>query len=298
MEPADTVSPVKEFWGDVDIGKNAELFYNITDGDSRFTIDESGYIATNVPLKAEEVVTLTIQATDRGLPAQMTQIRAILTAVALLQRTKDAKNQAPSFGKNDGRQIPVSDADQVGFTIAKIEAVDPDGDPIWWSIFGGNMNETFALRPNSGLLQLAKPIESLARNVTNIVLTIKITDGQLNATSGQIAVEVSRLPITRPQFSAQHYKSRFRKKPRVRYPFGGGHQHGGQTSCGANTGNVLMMESLDYEVCREICAIIYARQGTLTNYVTLTVTVTDDNDNAPRFVHKDYSVTLPMRIQM
>lgn len=55
------------------------------------------------------------------------------------------------------------------------------------------------------------------------------------------------------------------------------------------------MEALDYEVCHEIRAIIYARQGTLTNYVTLTVTVTDDNDNAPRFVHKDYAVTLPLR---
>ncbi|VDM81640.1 unnamed protein product, partial [Strongylus vulgaris] len=85
---------------------------------------------------------------------------------------------------------------QVGFTIAKIEAVDPDGDPIWWSIEGGNVNKTFALKP---------------------------------------------------------------------------------------------------DICREIRAIIFARQGTLTNYVTLTVTVTDDNDNAPRFVHKDYSVTLPLR---
>ncbi|VDM85290.1 unnamed protein product, partial [Strongylus vulgaris] len=190
------------FASDIDIGKNAELFYNITDGDSRFTIDESGYIATNVPLKADEVVTLTIQATDRGLPAQMTQTRVILTAVALPQRSKEAKNQAPNFGKNDGRKIPVSDADQVGFTIAKIEAVDPDGDPIWWSIEGGNVNETFALKPDSGLLQLAKPIDSLSRNVTSILLTIKITDGELNATS-EIAVEISRLPVTRPQFSAQ-----------------------------------------------------------------------------------------------
>ncbi|KAJ1372474.1 hypothetical protein KIN20_034642 [Parelaphostrongylus tenuis] len=62
-----------------------------------------------------------------------------------------------------------------------------------------------------------------------------------------------------------------------------------------STGSVLLMESLDYEVCREIHAIIFAKQGTLTNYVTLTVTVMDDNDNAPRFVHKDYFVTLPLR---
>ncbi|KIH42495.1 cadherin domain protein, partial [Ancylostoma duodenale] len=305
------------FASDIDAGKNAELFYNITDGDSRFTIDEDGYITTSVPLKADEVVTLTIQATDRGLPAQMTQTRAILTAVALPQRTKGAANRAPSFAKNDGRKIPVSDADQVGFTIAKIEAIDPDGDAIWWSIESGNVNETFALRSDNGLLQLAKPIETLAHNVTSVILTIKISDGQLNATS-EIAVEVSRSPTSRPQFSAQHYKTQISEKTAIGtqiYTVRAKSNASGKSSkplvygiysvedtgmedklrVEPTTGSVLVMESLDYEVCREIRAIIFARQGTLTNYVTLTVTVTDDNDNAPRFVHKDYSVTLPLR---
>ncbi|KAJ1372472.1 hypothetical protein KIN20_034640 [Parelaphostrongylus tenuis] len=89
------------FASDADIGMNAELFYNITDGDSRFTIDENGYIAATTPMKANEVSTLTIQATDRGRPAQMTQARVILTALASSQRAaNDSDNRAPQFVKN------------------------------------------------------------------------------------------------------------------------------------------------------------------------------------------------------
>lgn len=43
------------FASDVDVGKNAELFYNITDGDPKFSIDENGYISTSTPLKPDEV---------------------------------------------------------------------------------------------------------------------------------------------------------------------------------------------------------------------------------------------------
>ncbi|VDL72367.1 unnamed protein product, partial [Nippostrongylus brasiliensis] len=304
------------FASDIDAGKNAELFYNITDGDSKFSIDENGYISTSTPLKPDEVSTLAIQATDRGLPAQMTQTRVILTAVAAAERPKGTTNRAPQFSKGMTRKIPVSDADQVGLTIGKLEAVDPDGDTIWWSIAGGNVNETFSLKPDSGLLQLAKSFDSLPANATSVVMTVRVSDGQMDD-STEITVELSRLPITRPVFSAQHYKTQISEKTaigtqiytvrakssdvsRIPKPLVYG-IHSMEDSgmedklrVEPTTGSVLVMESLDYELCREIRMIIYARQGTLTSYATLTVTVTDDNDNAPRFVHKDYSVSLPL----
>ncbi|VDO60529.1 unnamed protein product [Heligmosomoides polygyrus] len=293
------------FASDVDVGKNAELFYNITDGDPKFSIDE------NDNAFSVQVASITVQATDRGLPAQMTQTRAILTAVATPQRPKGTVNRAPQFAKGTSRKIPVSDADQVGFTIGKLEAVDPDGDTIWWSIIDGNVNDTFSLKPDSGLLQLAKPVESLPVNTTSAILTIRISDGQLNDTT-EVTVELSLSPTTRPIFSAQHYKTQISEKTaigtqiytvraksndlsRTSKPLVYGVHSVEDTGMEdklrvePTTGSVLVMEALDYEVCHEIRAIIYARQGTLTNYVTLTVTVTDDNDNAPRFVHKDYA---------
>uniref|UniRef100_A0A7I4YD34 Cadherin domain protein n=1 Tax=Haemonchus contortus TaxID=6289 RepID=A0A7I4YD34_HAECO len=303
------------FANDIDSGKNAELFYNITEGDPKISIDENGYISTSTPMKPDEVATLTIQATDRGAPAQMTQTRAILTAVAAPVKAKGSVNRAPQFAKGMSRKVRVSDADQVGFTIGKFEAVDPDGDAIWWSIVGGNINETFSLKADSGLLQLAKSIENLPYNESTVVLSIRISDGLLEDTT-EVAVELSRSPLSRPIFSAQHYKTQISEKTAVgtqiytvRARSSGVSRSSKPLLYGVHsvedtgmedklrveptTGSVLVMEALDYEVCREIRAIVFARQGTLTSYATLTVTITDDNDNAPRFAHKDYVVALP-----
>ncbi|VDM52768.1 unnamed protein product [Angiostrongylus costaricensis] len=311
---------------DVDSQSPSPLHYKIAKGDpqSFFRIDDhTGYITTsgsrrldretqrehelsvevcdsgepqlcsNVPVV---VSTLTIQATDRGRPAQMTQARVVLTAVAAPQRANDSDNRAPQFLKNT-EKIPVSDADQVGFTIGKLEAMDPDGDAIWWSIIDGNLNETFSLKADSGLLQLSKPIESVRQNVSVVILSIQISDGQLNETA-TVVVELSRSPTIRPQFSAKHYKTQISEKTAVGtqiYTVRARTSDAVSTAKPLLTGSVLLMESLDYEVCREIRAIIFAKQGALANYVTLTITVTDDNDNPPRFVHKDYFVTLALR---
>ncbi|KJH45107.1 cadherin domain protein [Dictyocaulus viviparus] len=174
---------IRVFASDADVGKNAELFYNITNGDPRFSINENGYIATNTPAKAEEVFTVTIQVTDRGLPPQMNQAKIIMTAIATKERAKGVVNRAPEFVKNTSKKIPVSDADQVGFTIGKFEAMDPDGDTIWWSIIDGNLNDTFSLKSDSGLLQLSKPIESIHHNISSLILLIQISDGELNDTT-------------------------------------------------------------------------------------------------------------------
>ncbi|VDO27944.1 unnamed protein product [Haemonchus placei] len=316
------------FANDIDSGKNAELFYNITEGDPKFSIDENGYISTSTPMKPDEVAfgfslsfrfaqvaTLTIQATDRGAPAQMTQTRAILTAIPAPVKAKGSVNRAPQFAKGMSRKVRVSDADQVGFTIGKFEAVDPDGDAVWWSIVSGNINETFSLKADSGLLQLAKSIENLPYNESTIVLSIRISDGLLEDIT-EVAVELSRSPLSRPIFSAQHYKTQISEKTAVgtqiytvRARSSGVTRSSKPLLYGVHsvedtgmedklrveptTGSVLVMEALDYEVCREIRAIVFARQGTLTSYATLTVTITDDNDNAPRFAHKDYVVALP-----
>uniref|UniRef100_A0A0K0DCV7 Cadherin domain protein n=1 Tax=Angiostrongylus cantonensis TaxID=6313 RepID=A0A0K0DCV7_ANGCA len=246
---------------DVDSQSPSPLRYKITKGDpqSFFRIDDhTGYITTSGSRRLDRetqrehelsvevcdsgepqlcstvpvvVSTLTIQATDRGRPAQMTQARVVLTAVAAPQRANDSDNRAPQFLKNT-EKIPVSDADQVGFTIGKLEAMDPDGDAVWWSIIDGNLNETFSLKADSGLLQLSKPVENVLQNVSVVILSIQISDGQLNETSKvrhklsfcnaislftslPVVVELSRSSTIRPQFSAQHYKTQISEKTAV-----------------------------------------------------------------------------------
>ncbi|PIO59084.1 cadherin domain protein, partial [Teladorsagia circumcincta] len=159
-------------------------------------------------------------------------------------------------------------------------------------------------------------VRVLDRNDHRPVPMLPIYYANVKENSPQVTVELSRSPTSRPMFSAQHYKTQISEKTAIGtqiYTVRARSSDMSRTSkplvygihsvedtgmedklrVEPSTGSVLVMEPLDFEVCREIRAIIYARQGTLTSYVTLTVTVTDDNDNAPRFVHKDYVVNLP-----
>lgn len=58
-------------------------------------------------------------------------------------------------------RLPISDADNVGETIGLIEAEDPDGDQLWWTITAGNLNNTFAIRFTLTLFSHCRISESL-----------------------------------------------------------------------------------------------------------------------------------------
>ena len=68
---------------------------------------------------------MTVQATDKGSPAQFAQNRVILTATSRPVKTPGAKNRKPEIvGKEADYRIPISDADKVGDTVGMLEAKD------------------------------------------------------------------------------------------------------------------------------------------------------------------------------
>uniref|UniRef100_A0A0M3JKP0 Protocadherin-16 (inferred by orthology to a human protein) n=1 Tax=Anisakis simplex TaxID=6269 RepID=A0A0M3JKP0_ANISI len=79
-------------------------------------------------------------------------------------------------------RLPISDADNVGETIGLIEAEDPDGDQLWWTITAGNLNSTFAIRCDAGELVLARPLEYVDFNLTEFHLEFSVSDGIDEAT--------------------------------------------------------------------------------------------------------------------
>ncbi|VDM48291.1 unnamed protein product, partial [Toxocara canis] len=315
---------------DADEGINAQLFYNVTSGDNRFTIDETGMIRVSEALKTDEIAPLTIQATDMGQPYNTASARVILTAVGRKSPGKGKPEERVCFKLQDGNRkprllnaqhwsrLPISDADNVGETIGLIEAEDPDGDQLWWTIISGNLNNTFAIRCDAGELLLARPLEYVDINVTEFHLEFNVSDG-IDQESGKIIVEVSRSPQRRPKFSAHHYKTQISEKTpigSVIYTMRATVDESGLTRRTANkmiiysihsvenlaaadkfridpsSGNVVVMESLGKEVAREFSIIVSARNGQMSNYATLSISLVDENDNAPKFLQSEYSVKL------
>ncbi|CAB3403624.1 unnamed protein product [Caenorhabditis bovis] len=302
---AKTAGPLcRIFAVDMDDGDNAKLFYNVTEGDQRFSIDENGVISVSEAIHGDESYALTVQATDRGQPPQYAATRVVLTAIGGAKKAK-AKNAAPLIaGKKSDYIIPISDADQVGLTIGKLEATDEDSDELWWSISSGDDNFNFDVRRDNGQILLAKKVETLPRG--EIRLNVSVTDG-IASDYTTVIIQVSRSATMRPKFSASHYQTDISEKTAVGSQIytlkAVGEDMGPGTKplvysifsvediameekirVEPSSGNVIVMESLDFEASRQIRATVQVRQANLKNFATLIVNVDDENDNAPRFV--------------
>uniref|UniRef100_A0A915BTY2 Cadherin domain-containing protein n=3 Tax=Parascaris TaxID=6254 RepID=A0A915BTY2_PARUN len=317
--PAEKIGELcRVFAVDEDEGINAQLFYNVTSDDGRFTIDESGMISVIEPLKGDEIAPLTIQATDMGHPYNTASARIILTAIARKSSEKESNRKPRLLNQHHWSRLPISDADNVGETIGLIEAEDPDGDQLWWTITAGNLNSTFAIRCDAGELLLARPLEYVNLSVTEFHLEFSVSDG-IDRENGKIVVEVSRSPQRRPRFTAQHYRTQISEKTPVGTTIytvkaivdesGLTHKtaskmivygiHSVENLAAADklridpsSGNVVVMESFGKDVAREFSVIVSARNGQMSNYAILSISLLDENDNPPKFLQSEYSVKL------
>ena len=59
-----------------------------------------------------------------------------------------------------------------------------------------------------------------------------------------------------------------------------------------STGDVIVTDALDYEVTEQCTTVITATDGTYNTTITLTVNITDENDNPPVFVQDTYTTTI------
>lgn len=291
---------------DADEGENSRLSYNVTEGDPRFSIDEHGNIRTSEAIHGDESYALTVQATDHGTPSQQfAATRVVLTANGG-KKVKKAMNLAPVIaGKKTDYVIPISDADQVGLTVGKLEASDADGDDMWWSISSGDPDSVFDVRAENGQLLLAKKVELLKRG--ELRLNVSVTDGQ-DWDHTTVIIQVSRQISQRPKFSASHYQTDVSEKVAVGtqiYTLKATGESLGTKPLVFNlfsvddvamedkirvepsSGNVIVMEPLDFEAARKIRAVVQVQQANMKSFATFMVNINDENDNAPYFVDRN-----------
>lgn len=247
---------------------------------------------------------MTVQATDHGTPGQQfAATRVVLTANSAGQKPRKSKNSPPEIsGKKSDYVIPISDADQVGLTVGKLEASDADGDELWWSISSGDPDSVFDVRQDTGQLLLAKKVELLKRG--ELRLNISVTDGQAWDHS-TVIIQVSRQISQRPKFSASHYQTDVSERVAVGtqiYTLKASGESLGTKPLVFNlfsvddvamedkirvepsSGNVIVMEPLDYEAARRIRAVVQVQQANMKSFATFSVNINDENDNSPYFV--------------
>jgi hypothetical protein len=162
-------------------GPNSDLTYSLeNNSNTKITIDKFGRLFATEPLAAQTSIQLTVVAEDNGTPRLRSTASVRLNAIAPVSKSAQT-NKAPSFQNlAHWHHLYLSDNDAVGTMLGRIEATDPDNDPLWFRIVdeSTNPNETFAFQSASGgELVLARRAELIGTHLRKIELTIAVTDG-------------------------------------------------------------------------------------------------------------------------
>ncbi|XP_042193825.1 LOW QUALITY PROTEIN: protocadherin Fat 4 [Callorhinchus milii] len=302
---------------DPDVGLNGQVFYFIKSQSEFFRINSStGEIFTKQYLKYHNSTgssnlninrhSFIVTASDRGSRPLMSETTVIVNVV-------DSNDNPPQF-ESEKYFTPVAKTVGIGTRLIKVTAADNKdfnlNSEIEYHVSGGNGSGLFALDRSSGWVSVAS---SLMTDVYKEYL-MKITamdKGNLPLSSTcTVRVLVTEENLHTPQFSQSHISitvpeslatgtvlrtASARDKDTamnglIRYNISEGNE-AGLFSVNNLTGAIVLAGQLDYESKQTHELTISAEDGgwvKRTGYLSMSIHVTDSNDNVPLFSPDEY----------
>uniref|UniRef100_A0A2K6SJR2 FAT atypical cadherin 4 n=1 Tax=Saimiri boliviensis boliviensis TaxID=39432 RepID=A0A2K6SJR2_SAIBB len=303
---------IQVFAADGDEGTNGQVRYGIVNGNTNqeFRIDSvTGAITVAKPLDREKTPTylLTVQATDRGsTPRKDTST----VSIALL----DINDFVPIFELSPYSVNVPENLGTLPRTILQVVARDDDqgsNSKLSYVLFGGNEDNAFTLSA-SGELRVTQSLDRETKE--HFVLTITATDSGSPALTGTgtINVIVDDVNDNVPTFASKSYFTTIPEDA----PTGtdvllvnasdadtstnaviriiGGNS---QFTINPSTGQIITSALLDRETKDNYTLLVVCSDAgfpePLSSSTSVLVTVTDVNDNPPRFQHHPYVTHIP-----
>ncbi|XP_043928153.1 protocadherin-16 [Protopterus annectens] len=296
----------------VSSGQSDSIFYSISSGDPNgyFTIDpSSGHIRTNIPLdhEAHPVLILDIQARS-GSPPAYSNVQARITV-------SDINDNAPIF-TSLSESILVKETTEVGSTIYTVQAEDRDSGPNGQVQFdiASSGERVFSIDRTSGRIRLIRTLnyESVSRYDLKIIAKDSgvpqlsstftlLVHVQAENDSGPIfdtltyRVEVKEGTAVNTRFLQVRALSQDKGATSIIYRL---RADGDAASFGVipDSGWLFVKSILDRESKDLYLLTLLACTGNgdqkKTGTATVMVTVTDENDNAPKLSEERYFVTV------
>ncbi|XP_076651067.1 cadherin 99C isoform X1 [Halictus rubicundus] len=285
---------------DNDEGENAEITYSIyhvsNNGLHKFKIDpKTGVIESVRKLNAGEQYSITVQATDKGGKYSQTIVEV---NVIPGPNTKSPVFQQPVY------EVQVSEGASINSTVATITAVDPENDPVSYSIVSGNDLRQFVIGDKSGVITVIRKLDR--EDLTRYQLLIKAEDSGGLFSSATVNIKVTDINDKNPEFVDLPYEFTV-KEGEARKLIGRVHAEDADEGINAEityfapddipftvdpeTGDILTKIVLDYEQNDEYKFVVTARDGA-PDYrlatATVTVKVIDVEDEVPIFRQSSY----------
>ncbi|XP_057402717.1 protocadherin Fat 4 isoform X2 [Balaenoptera acutorostrata] len=299
---------------DGDGGTNGQVRYGIIDGNANqeFRIDSvTGAITVAKPLDREKTPTyfLTVQATDRG---STPRTDTSTVSVVLL----DINDFVPIFELSPYSVNVPENLGTLPRTILQVVARDDDqgsNSKLSYVLFGGNEDNAFTLS-SSGELRVTQSLDRETKE--HFVLLITATDSGSPALTGTgtINVIVDDVNDNVPTFASKMYFTTIPEDAPtgtdvllvnasdadastnavISYRIIGGNS---QFTINPSTGQIITSALLDRETKENYTLVVVASDAgspePLSSSTSVLVTVTDVNDNPPRFQHHPYVTHIP-----
>ncbi|XP_025753395.1 protocadherin-15 isoform X8 [Oreochromis niloticus] len=308
MQPGETVLQLTA--SDADEGLNGLVTYEILAGaQGDFIIsNRTGRItvAPGVTLTVGRSYTLTVRASDN---APETQRRSSITTVYI--EVLPPNNQSPPRFPLLTYSLEVSEAMRIGAILLNLQAIDRENDPIRYRIVSGDSQKVFNLTETIGLLLLDKPLDRETTDQYRLIVTASDghPGGTTTTTVNIVVTDVNdndpKFDLTIPSnFSVREEEANlFVGRVRATDPDAGAN---GQVryrivnypdlfTISAN-GSIYTRVPLDRESRNQYDLVVEASDGAVdprrTSF-TVSVQVTDIDDNSPVFSQQTYVVNVP-----
>ena len=294
-----TVASVQASDADSHVGEFGSVFYVLQGGGNEFAIAPGiGEITVNTANLDRETVslyTLTVVATDYGVPARSSTASVVVTII-------DENDNAPSFQQLVYQSNIREDAQNQSEVITVL-ATDEDEPGSNNSMIDYSLNDTsvFTIGSNSGTIKLASSLnfETTPLYVLTVIARDRGSPLSLNGTA-TVIINVINVNDEPPMLSVNQSQSLNLSEftpvltQIIQYTVVGESSNetityslnGSQSdnfTINSTTGAVTLVESLDYEAIQFYSLNVFVNDSRFVSTSQLNITVLDENDNIPQF---------------
>ncbi|XP_060035627.1 protocadherin Fat 3 isoform X2 [Erinaceus europaeus] len=296
---------------DADIGSNGEIRYSLYgSGNNEFFLDpESGELKTVATLDRERVpaYSLVARATDGGGRFCQAALQLLLQDV----------NDSPPVFSSPHYEASVYENTAAKALLTRVQAVDPDlgiNRRVAYSLVhaaGG----LFSIDSESGIVVLEQPLDREQQASYN--LSVQATDqspGPALSSLATITITVLDVNDNPPVFERRDYLATVPEdtapgtqvlavfatskdigtNAEITYLIRSGNEQG-HFGIHPKTGSISVSGVLDYEQCSKFYLVVEAKDGgtpALSAMTTVSINLTDVNDNPPQFSQDVYSTVI------
>ncbi|RXM31136.1 Protocadherin Fat 4 [Acipenser ruthenus] len=299
---------------DADEGTNGQVRFSIIGGNANndFRIDSvTGMISVAKQLDREtrSSYSLVVQAADRGSSPRtdITKVNIVLL---------DVNDYTPVFELSPYTVNVQESLRNLPHTILQVVARDDDqglNSQLSYAVTGGNEEEAFSLSA-SGKLSLIKSLDREAKEKYGLIITATDAGSSALTGTGTVIILVDDINDNVPVFASNTFHTTVPEDAPtgsdvllvnssdsdaglnavISYKLTGGN---GQFSINPATGQIITSALLDREARKSYQLVVVASDGghplAMSSSATVSVTISDINDNPPRFHHHPYVTHVP-----